>query len=402
MFGFNVALVLLTTIFSATATVLHTSSRWILNESNQRVKLRCVNWAGHMETNVPEGLQHQSVSTIASWISSNGFNCVRLTYSIDLALNPGYSVSDSFTRAASPAGVSTSTMQSLYSSALSKNSWLSSSTTLGAFAKVIDELGNKGILVVLDNHVSKASWCCSQTDGNGWWDAASGYTASNSQYFKTADWINGLQAMAKFAASHTNVVGMSLRNELRAVGSQDGNSHADWYTYVAQGASAIHSTNSNLLIMIGGVNYAVDLSYLYSKPFDRSAYGNKIVYEFHNYQWSFSATSCSSHQSSIGSKTGYLLATGKDYTGPLWLSEFGWAQNNPSADEVAYYKCLVEYMTGNDADWSVWALMGSYYVRDKTVNKEETFGLLNANWSGWRNSSFPTVVGKMLQMTQTP
>lgn len=71
----SVALIVQSTL----AVVLHTSGRWILNASNQRVKLRCVNWAGHMEVNIPEGLQHQPVATIAQWVASNGFNCVRLT-----------------------------------------------------------------------------------------------------------------------------------------------------------------------------------------------------------------------------------------------------------------------------------------------------------------------------------
>lgn len=355
-----------------------------------------------MEVNIPEGLQHQSASTIATWIASNGFNCVRLTYSIDLALNPNYKVSDSFTRAASPAGVTTATMQSLYNSAVSKNSWLSSSTTLGAFAKVIDELGARGIMVVLDNHISRAGWCCSTSDGNGWWDSASGYTASNSQYFKTQDWLNGLKAMAQFAASHSNVVGLALRNELRAVGSQDGNNHADWYNYVNQGVSSIYNANQNLLIVIGGVGYATDLSYLYGKPFNRSPYPNKVIYEFHNYEWSFSQPDCTQHKKLMGDRAGYLLVQDEEYTGPLWLSEFGWAQNNPSAAENAYIKCLVSYMEDNDAEWAYWALMGSYYVRDKTANKDETFGLLATDWSGWRNGTFPTTLGKMMTVTQGP
>ncbi|KAJ2964720.1 hypothetical protein NQ176_g10774 [Zarea fungicola] len=68
---------------------LHSSSRWILGADNQRVKLRCINWAGHLEVNVPEGLHKQPVNYIASWIANQGFNCVRLTYSIDMALNNG-------------------------------------------------------------------------------------------------------------------------------------------------------------------------------------------------------------------------------------------------------------------------------------------------------------------------
>lgn len=140
----------------ASAQVLHTSSRWILDSSNKRVKLRCANWAGHMETNIPEGLQHQSAAYIANWLSSNGFNCVRLTYSIDMALDPNQKVSDSFTAAAASAGVSTSAMQSLYNIVVSKNSWIINATTLSTFARVIDELGSKNVMVVLDNHISRA------------------------------------------------------------------------------------------------------------------------------------------------------------------------------------------------------------------------------------------------------
>jgi len=384
------------------AIVLRSSGRWIIDSSGKRVKLRCLSWAGHMETNIPEGLQHQPVANIAQWIGSNRFNCVRLTYSIDMALNPDRRVSDSFTAAASPAGVSSSAMQTLYNQAVSKNSWLSSSTIRGVYARVIQELDQRGVMVILDNHNSHASWCCGTGDGNGWWASASGYNADNSRYFDTNNWINGLRSMASFAQSYPNVVGMSLRNELRAVGSQDGNNHADWYNFMGQGANAVHSANQNLLIVIGGVGYATELGYIYNKPFDRNNFPDKLVYEFHNYQWTFGTRDCTQHQKLMGDKAGYLLAQGKAYTGPLFLSEFGWSQNNPTADEVAYTSCLVKYMESNDADWAYWALMGSYYVREGKVNFDESFGVLNSDWSGWRNSSFTRAVGKMFDVTQGP
>lgn len=386
----------------ASAVVLHTSSRWILDSNNQRVKLRCVNWAGHMEVGIPEGLQFQTPETIANWIASNGFNCVRLTFSIDRALNPTRLVRDSFTAAAGPAGVSASTMQSLYNTVVAKNSWISSATLEQAYARVVDALGARGVLVMLDNHNSRAGWCCGTSDGNGWWAAASGYNAANSQYFDVNNWLNGLRAMATFAKSHSNVVGLALRNELRAVGSQDGNNHADWYNFVGQGLSAVHSANADLLIVVGGVSYATDFSFLGSKPLNRTAFGNKVVYEFHNYQWTFSTNDCNRHKSLLGQRAGYLLTQNQAYTGPLWLSEFGWAQSNPSADENAYASCLVSYMQSNDAEWAYWALMGSYYVRSQSVNFDEGFGLLNHDWSGWRNGSFLNTIGKMMQVTQGP
>ncbi|EJD34572.1 glycosyl hydrolase family 5 protein/cellulase [Auricularia subglabra TFB-10046 SS5] len=386
----------------ASAIVLHTSSRWILDSNNQRVKLRCVNWAGHMEVGIPEGLQFQTPETIANWIASNGFNCVRLTFSIDRALNPTRLVRDSFTAAAGPAGVSASTMQSLYNTVVAKNSWISSATLEQAYARVIDALGARGVLVMLDNHNSRAGWCCSTSDGNGWWASASGYNAANSQYFDVNNWLNGLRAMATLAKSHSNVVGLALRNELRAVGSQDGNNHADWYNFVGQGLNAVHSANADLLIVVGGVSYATDFSFLGSNPLNRTAFGNKVVYEFHNYQWTFSTNDCNRHKSLLGQRAGYLLTQNQAYTGPLWLSEFGWAQSNPSADENAYASCLVSYMQSNDAEWAYWALMGSYYVRSQSVNFDEGFGLLNHDWSGWRNGSFLNTIGKMMQVTQGP
>lgn len=110
---------------------LHSSSRWILDTSNERVKLRCVNWAGHLENNVPEGLNKQPIDHIADWISSNGYNCVRLTYAIDMALNPDLRVEDSFRAGAKATGVDEAGMMKLYDSAVAKNPFVANATVHG-------------------------------------------------------------------------------------------------------------------------------------------------------------------------------------------------------------------------------------------------------------------------------
>lgn len=69
-------------------------------------------------------------------------------------------------------------------------------------------------------------------------------------------------------------------------------------------------------------------------------------------EWSYNAADCSTHQSRMGQGAGYLLVQNQAYTGPLWLSEFGWAQSNPTSAEVAYYTCLVSYMKNNDAEFA--------------------------------------------------
>lgn len=388
---------------------LHTSSRWILDSNDSRVKLRCINWAGHLDLNIPEGLSKQPLDNITSWIADNGFNCVRLTYSIDMALNPTESVTDSFTAVGTAWGLE-SNMTDTYNAAVAQNPFLADASTLDVFANVIDSLDSKGVMTILDNHVSRASWCCNLTDGNGWWDTASGYIASNSRYFDTTEWLEGLEAMATFASEHSGVVGMSIRNELRPFPLLQDLTHSDWYNYVTQGALTVHNANPDVLVIIGGSQSATDLSFLKSSNLDVSQWADKHVWEFHAY--SFTVTfpgnsDCTVANAEYGYLDGFVLNQDQSYTAPLILSEFGVGQNGGSNfglsdTDYNYLQCLVSYMESNDAEWAVWAVQGSYYIRDGTVDYNETWGLLDYGWSDWRNSNFSGLLGKMWDVAQGP
>jgi hypothetical protein len=61
-----------------------TSGRWIADAGGSNVTYVGVNWPGHGETMVPEGLQHQSIATIVGKIKSLGMNVIRLTYAIEM------------------------------------------------------------------------------------------------------------------------------------------------------------------------------------------------------------------------------------------------------------------------------------------------------------------------------
>jgi hypothetical protein len=61
-------------------------------------------------------------------------------------------------------------------------------------------------MVILDNQMTTPGWCCSTTDGNGFF---------GDKYFDPEEWLNGLKTMATMFRKTKNVVGMSLRNELR-------------------------------------------------------------------------------------------------------------------------------------------------------------------------------------------
>lgn len=82
----------------------------------------------------------------------------------------------------------------------------------------MSNLDSNNVMIILDNHISKPGWCCSDFDGNGFFGDV---------YFKPEMWIKGLIKVATMFNSTKNVVGMSLRNELRGP-RQNWN---DWYRY---------------------------------------------------------------------------------------------------------------------------------------------------------------------------
>lgn len=406
------AMLALASIASAQLQPLHTSSRWILDSNNKRFKLKCINWAGHMEANIPEGLQHNSVEAIAKIVSDSGFNCVRLTFSIDMALDQNQKVKSSFDTLASRSGANSAAVADLWTRVKQKNSWIENASLGEAFGKVIDVLGARNVRVILDNHVSKAAWCCNLEDGNGWWDEGTPYFESNSRFFKTQAWVNGLAAIAKFSKAHPAVAGIGLRNEIReipVITNRD-----DWYKFVTRGAQAVYAANPDLLIAVGGTLSSTDASFLRSKPLDRGAYGNKVVWEWHAYTfspaWISSFKNCGLWRIAVGGLTGFLLEQNKAYTGPLWLSEFGagLAGGPPersgigSQEDYDYLKCLMDYVVGNDGDWALWALQGNYYVRDGQVDRDEGWGLLNGEWTAWRNPRVRDVIGRLFETNQGP
>lgn len=415
---------------NAPALPLSTSGRWILDADGARVKLRCVNWAGHMEAHVPEGLHRQSVDTIAQFIADAGFNCVRLTYSIDWALHPDETVADAFANAANLSGTPEhqANLTGFYADAVALNPFLAdpATTVRDVYGEVVDRLWARGVMTVLDNHVSRAQWCCNLTDGNGWWDAGFGYTDANSRFFNTTEWLQGLSAVAAWAAAdgaHPGVVAMSLRNEIRQFLLQGINGpYDDWFTYLNQAGAAVHDAHPDVLVVVGGGMSATDLTMVRSgsgasKLDYASAWPGKHVWEFHAY--SFTVTfavdlgSCSLERDEYGAWDGFVLAQGEDYTAPLFLSEFGVGMgdgadgsNNATAGlsqgDYDYLTCLVGYMEGNDAEWALWAVQGSYYIRNGVVDYDESYGVLDHSWSTWRNPAFPALLGSMWNVTQGP
>lgn len=238
----------------------------------------------------------------------------------------------------------------------------------------------QGLMVVLDNRVSRPQWCCTDRDGNGFW---------GDEYFDIASWLRGLNALASSFTANPLVVAISLRSELRGPRQNS----IDWQVLISQAAEAVHDINPNILLIANGLTRGTDLSFLSNNTLDTSRFQNKLVYGFHWYEsGDFRNDSrCARAQKDVMEKSGFLIEQGA----PLMLSEFGMNLNSPNVAENRFIDCVIEYLQQEDLDWSFWALQGSYYLRDDEEDADEAYGLLSPSWQTFRN---PNIVAR-LQIT---
>jgi len=167
-------------------------------------------------------------STILGELRAWGFNAVRLLWSNQIV----------------------ETNPIIRGQAVAANPDLAGRHALDVFDRVGASLAASHFMVILDNHVSDATWCCSDTDSNGLW--------ANPR-FPESSWISDWKTMAKRYANQPSVVGADLRNELRCVpggscATWGGSASTDWHASAERGGDAILASNPNLLIFVEGPN----------------------------------------------------------------------------------------------------------------------------------------------------
>ncbi|XP_030449583.1 glycosyl hydrolase 5 family protein-like [Syzygium oleosum] len=364
-------LISLSSSSAAAALPLSTSSRWIVDESGQRVKLACANWVSHLDAVVAEGLSKQPLGAISARIASLGFNCVRLTWPLFLATNgslASLTVRQSFQRLG---------LADAISGIQANNPDIIDLSRIEAYQAVVSSLGDNDVMVILDNHISKPGWCCSYNDGNGFF---------GDQYFDPDLWIHGLARMATLFNGVGNVVGMSLRNELRGPRQNS----KDWYKYMQRGAEAVHASNPDVLVILSGLSYDKDLSFLNLDGPINLSFSGKLVFELHWYAFSDGSAWASGNPNRVcGQVVGNLMRLSFFLLQkwPLLVSEFGVDQRGTNANDNRYLNCFAGVAADLDFDWALWTLVGSYYLREGVVGMNEYYGALDSNWGEVRNSS---------------
>ncbi|GAB1312630.1 Putative beta--galactanase [Madurella fahalii] len=385
-----------------------TSGRWITDASGANITHVGVNWPGHGEVMIPEGLQHQAIPTIVSKIKSLGMNAIRLTYAIEM-IDQIYDNGDRDVtiEVALTSALGHENGSKILERVIQNNPSFSSTTTrLQVFDAVAAECARQEIYIALDNHVSKAGWCCNPLDGNSWW---------GDTYFSVTNWTRGLSFMAEHGKSWPALTSMSLRNEPRqpltnfTLYSETYNWQT-WYHYTKLGASAINAANADLLILLPGMDSSTQLGAIVrgeplapgTAPFNKTDfardYTDKLVLEMHAYSILASdrPTDCASFAARLYSNGFEALADGAANRFPLLVTEFGFAQDETTWRSDVYAVCIADYLPAQRVGWFLWVVAGSYYVREGRHDDDEPWGLLTHDWSGWRSPGF--VEGGLTEM----
>jgi endoglucanase len=351
---------------------LHTAVRdgrmIIADRRGERIRLASVNWFGfESQALVAGGLDRRKLSDIVALIKRGGFNSVRLPWCNEML-----------------------TATTVAPDFLLANPQLQGRTPLQVFDDVVQALTAQGLLVILDNHRTRADWCCDADHGDGLW-----YGRTQTE----AQWLRDWEFMARRYAANARVVGAELRNEIRpdktlalAPTWGDGVPATDWRLAAQKAATVVSRANPGLLIIVGGIDYQTDLSAFATHP-PRMAARDKLVYAAHDYTWDRSAQELGDEQAFARrsyERFGFLADAGHDYSAPVYVSEWGSCMQPDSAgkpcaeDRIAFREAFARYLAATGLDQAWWPLNGDqlpgYGRKRGTV---ETYGLLRPDWSGY-------------------
>ncbi|EGS19001.1 uncharacterized protein CTHT_0056210 [Thermochaetoides thermophila DSM 1495] len=337
---------------------LRTKGRYIVDQTGRRFKLASINWyGGSDELFVPGGLDTRHRDEIALAIRRMGFNSVRLPYSDEMVIeNP---VVENKTVAANPD--------------------LLGARALDVFIAVAEALTVQGIAVIVNNHITRATWCCGlDLCDTGW---ANDYLPKSICRVRQTEeeWIQHWKTVMSRVVNNSLVIGADLRNEVRGLwGTMP---WKKWAAAAEKAGNALLKLNPNWLIIVGGTESNNDLSGVAKRPI-MLAVPNRVVYEAHVYSWSgwgsiegsYSRRSYESFARSMRKNWAYLL---EGDVAPVWVGEFG-APDHPNKGDANYWANLVRFLKEVDADFGYWALNPRKVNRKK--DEREMYSLVEDDW----------------------
>ncbi len=344
---------------------LHTQLNQIVDSAGHTIRLTSVNWYGFDEKEfVAGGLDHAPLAEIVDQIKKIGVNSVRLPWANEtVERNP---VVPAYAVAANPQFRGRHAME--------------------VMDAVISALAKARLMVILDNHVSRADWCCSETDGNGLW-----YNAD----YPEDKWLEDWDRIARRYRGQPWVVGADLRNELRNGAAWGGSDpKVDWHAAAERGGAAVLRANSNLLIFVESPHYSTDFTGFDRLPL-RLPVAHRLVYSPHAYfDASHRFPSYEAMKEAYRARATFLLDTGV----PLWIGEFGSCQTLACGANAQWLRWFIRLLREESRlSWSYWPLNGTQSSGvGRKYDAVETYGLLSTDY---RRIAAPEMV-QMLQSVE--
>ncbi|MDR3724803.1 MAG: cellulase family glycosylhydrolase [Terracidiphilus sp.] len=342
---------------------LHTRQYQIVDAKNHSIQLKSVNWYGFDEREyVPGGLDHAPLNVIVAEIKHMGFNSVRLPWANEtLEQNP-----------------------SVPPYAVAENPELKNKHAMEVMDAIVLALAKAHIMVILDNHVSRADWCCGDNDGNGLW--------ANVEY-PEEKWIADWKTIVQRYKHVPYVVGADLRNELRSGAMWAGTDPTkDWHAAAERGGNAILGINSKLLIIVEGPSYSTNLRDVAAFPI-RLNVENRLVYSPHDYGMSQKPPrSYEELKDHLDRQWGYLLHASP--ATPLWVGEFGICQRPEQCQKYGnWFPYFIRYLKETGVSWGYWPLNGTQSSGGgRHYDAVENYGLLGPDY---RSIAAPDVLKQL-------
>mmetsp|Transcript_9994 Transcript_9994/g.21990 ORF Transcript_9994/g.21990 Transcript_9994/m.21990 type:complete len:788 (-) Transcript_9994:107-2470(-) len=434
---------------------LRTSGRYVVDATGLTLKLVGVNWVGaHLKPMVNFGLDILPVEELMKIIRHMGFNHVRISYALSMLHHPGQPMpkqSGPFPKIP-PSPVEMMKMAKARGgdfpplpneNSIEANPEWEGLSAMEVFDRTVKAATDEGLLVILNNHMSTAGWCCNNTDGSGIW---------YNEDYTDQDWFDALEFISKRFMDNPRVFAHDLRNEVRPDFRDSlstylvpfwgvetslleflGYKIVDWRRGASQGAVAVWKGNPEMNVVVEGVWYASNLAYAQELPLglDQDCLKSRLFYSLHEYTWyaqlyliwqtvsnpfqwhqlisdlwKFSNDEDSEEHHVNPDSIPYEdmdydryykthMANGYDLLSenesPMWVSEFGSCRRYEP-----WYNNTMKFFKEMDVDWCWWLLdpekMPPNWVAEGDPGQLDPFGVFD---TAARN--FKAVVGWKLQ-----
>lgn len=335
---------------------LRTRGRDIVDQEGRRFKLASVNWYGASdELFVPGGLDVRHRDAIAQTIRGLGFNSVRLPYSDEMVMkNP-----------------------IILPHLVAANPDLAGRRALDVFEASVQALTDAGIAVIVNDHITSATWCCGADPCDAGW--ANDHLGPLCRVSQTEDdWIANWGIVMSRFVDNPLVIGADLRNEVRGVWGTM--TWSRWAAAAEKAGNTLLALKKDWLIIVSGTESSNDLSGVAKRPVVLDV-DHRVVYSSHVYAWSgwgslggrYATRDYPSFAKSMRENWAYLV---EGNLAPVWVGEFG-APRNPAKGDANYWQNLMRFLASVDADFGYWAVN----PRKPRNNEYESYALVEDDWT---------------------